>query len=67
MVPVGIIVEELHTFRVTFHRVDQAFQQVMLILLTVQGSAFGCQFIAQAFHFTLRLQYLLFCKFVVFL
>ena len=62
-----IVMQKLHTVRIAFHRVDQAFQQVMLIFLTVEGSAFGCQFIAQAFHFALRLQYLFFGKFVMFL
>jgi len=67
MIPVGVIVQKFYTFRVAFHRINQAFEQIVLISAGVQFPVFISQQLPQAFQFFLGEQDLLFCPLVMFL
>ena len=55
MVPLRVLVKELDTFRITFHRIDEALQQIMLVILRIQFATFIRQLLPQYFHLALGL------------
>ncbi len=58
-VPGGVIVQEFYRFRVTFHRIDHALEQVVFVSLGVQFAGFFGQLISQSLQHGLRLEDLL--------
>jgi len=53
MIPVFIIMEELHAFRVAFHTVDKAFEQFMFISPRVQFPVFLRELITEFIQYRL--------------
>ena len=51
MIPVRIIMQKFDTFRIAFHGIDQAFQQVMFILFCIEFAAFISELLAKAFQY----------------
>jgi hypothetical protein len=60
MVPIGIVMQELHAIGISIHRIDQAFEKIVFVFTGIQFTIFIGELLAKCFYFCLCLQNLFF-------